>query len=165
RLPSTGLPEAIDESLLRLENLYSEGISIVIGIGSGGHQALPRDLAALSRCEWVLQRRDSSVRHALNEAFIRHGLQPPTPVVETTNFMQSLALVAGSNYCTVAPRRPALLQQVSGGLRVLELDVDLPQLQVSFISRATSEENGQLILFRQCFRAVASEDNPGPVQR
>lgn len=158
RLPSTGVPKAIDASLLRMESLYTEAISIVAGTGGVDRQAPPRDIAALARCEWVLQRRDSSVRQALNAAFILHGLHPPTPVVETTNYMQSLTLVAGSSYCTIAPRRPALLQQASGALRVLDLNLELPPMQVSFIARAASEGNTQLTLFRQCFRTVVAED-------
>jgi DNA-binding transcriptional LysR family regulator len=161
RVPSTGLPEAIDPSLLRLENLYTEAISIVCGTGRPDRQEMPRDLSDLGRCEWVLQRRDSSVRQALNAAFIRHGLQPPIPIVETTNYMQSLTLVAGSNYYTVAPRRPALLQQANGGLQVLDLDIDLPPMQVSFISRRASDGNTQLLRFRECFQAVAAEDGGG----
>ena len=158
RLPSAGLPDGMDAARLRFENLYAESICIVAGNHPAIPDPLPNDCEGLARQPWVLQRRDSSVRQALNAAFLRQGLQPPTPVVETTNYLQSLLLVAHAGYFTIAPRSPSLRQQEAGAVRILEIDLDLPPMQVSFICRSASDENAQLNLFRESFRAVVQAE-------
>lgn len=153
RLPSTGVPQEMDAASLRLENFYTERIGVVMGAGREGRPP-PSDVEGLARQDWVLQRRDSSVRLALNEAFLQHGLQPPEPAVETTNYLQSLQLVAHTGYCTVAPLGPARLMQATGAVRVLEIDLGLPAMPVTFITRVASEGNRELRLFRESFRGV-----------
>lgn len=155
RLPSTGVPEDMDAASLRLETFYTERIGVVAGAGRADREP-PSDFEGLARQDWVLQRRDSSVRLALNDAFLRRGLPPPEPVVETTNYLQSLQLVAHSGGCTVAPLGPARLMEATGAVRVLEIDLGLPAMPVTFITRVASEGNRELRLFRESFRAVVA---------
>jgi len=161
RLPSTGVPAGMDAASLQLENFYTEHIGVVVGAARADRLPLPVDIEGLARQHWVLQRHDSSVRLALNDAFLQHGLQPPEPVVETTNYLQSLQLVAHSGYCTVAPLGAARLMQAAGAVHVLEIDLGLPAMHVTFITRATSGDHRQLRLFRDSFRAVVG-DRSGP---
>lgn len=156
RLPSTGIPEGIEPGALRFDILYTETICVACGAGVE-HKVKRPGYAWLAEQEWVLQRRDSSVRQSLNESFLRHGVQPPRPVVETTNYMQSLALVARSHFYTVAPRHAAELQRRSGAVQILDLDLEVAPMQVSFITRATSGDNEQLRRFREAFAGVTAE--------
>ena len=156
RLPSTGMPDGMDATTLRLEHFYNESIGVVVGEAFAARLPSPIDFAALAGQDWVLQRRDSSVRLALNDAFLRHGLQPPAAVVETTNFMQSLQLVARAAYCTVAPLGPARLMQAAGAVRILDIDLGLAPMPVAFISRTSADDNLQLRRFRDCFRAASA---------
>jgi DNA-binding transcriptional LysR family regulator len=153
RLPSTGIPEGIDATALRFENLYEEPVCIAYGPLAKVGERMP-SYHWLGEQQWVLQRRDSSVRHALNEAFLRHGVQPPQPVVETSNYMQSLTLVAGSGFFTVAPLHAAELQSNLRTVHILAMDLGVAPMQVSFISRASNSGNAQLGLFASAFRSV-----------
>ena len=151
RMPTTA-PTGWNLSALSFENLYAEEICIVAGLGS---PALPRTRSPyiwLGAQEWVLQRSDSSVRAALNEAFLRAGVKPPEPLVETTNYIQSLALAAKMAAFTVAPRGPAELQERSGTVHILKIDLKVSPMLVSFIHRLVSGESRQVMLLRDCLR-------------
>ncbi len=155
RMPSTGMPEGAEVGALHFDILYTETICIACGAQAPRR---PRRLTYqwLAEQEWVLQRRDSSVRQALHESFLRHGVQPPRPVVETTNYMQSLALMTRSHFYTVAPRHAAELQRASGAVQILDLDLEVAPMQVSFITRAASADNGQLRRFREAFAGATA---------
>lgn len=161
RLPSTGLPEDSHMERLEFEDLYAEQICVVAGTASGSDDpGPPYTLEWLAAREWVLQRRDSSVRNAFSEMFLRRGLVPPSPVVETTNYMQSLALLVRSPYYTVAPRDAANVQQRLGHARILDMTVDVAPMQVSFIHRRACQASTQLALFRDCFRQSVQGARP-----
>lgn len=160
RLPSRGISAEINISSLRFETLYNEEICIVRGLPPN-KDITENCFAWLREQEWVLQRRDSSVRYALNEAFLRNGVQPPVPAVETTNYIQSLALVAKTSFYTVAPRRAAEIQQALGSVQIVNIDLQTAPMQVSFINRETSEDSVQLRLFKDSLRvAVAQLEKP-----
>ena len=158
RLPGSGFPQHWDATALCFENLYTERICVVSGGKPDDINPSPYSLEWLAEQQWVLQRTDSSVRQALNEAFLRHGLAPPTPIVETSNYMQSLALISNTGFFTVAPRRAAELQQVVGSFHVLDIDLGVAPMQVSFIHRTASQNNPQLEAFKACFRRVLMDD-------
>lgn len=161
RLPGSGMSEEINTAALHFETLYREEICVVRGLPGQANRA-EGSYEWLKKQAWVLQRRDSSVRHALNEAFLRNGVQPPEPAVETTNYIQSLALVAKTGFYTVAPRRAAAIQQTLGAVYIVDIDLQIEPMQVSFITRQTSGGSAQLRLFKDCFmRAVALVESSG----
>jgi DNA-binding transcriptional LysR family regulator len=98
-----------------------------------------------------MQRPDSAVRSALAEAFLRHGVQPPEPVVETSTYIQNLAIVAQSNLFTVAPRRAAAVHQELGLVRILDVPLDVVPMQVCLIRRKSSHRDPALSLFQKAF--------------
>jgi len=163
RLPSEGLPEGHDPSALSFVSLYEEDICVVVGAQQNRVQPTPQTFEDLLACEWVLQRRDSSVRRAFSEAFLRQGLQAPEPVVETTNYVQSLAIVSNSGFCTVAPKRAAELQQALGVVTVLDFQLNIAPMQVGFITRSVSASDGLVVLFRDCFVHVVRAADPPPL--
>ena len=162
RLPPSGLGQRWDAAHLCFEHLYAERICVVTGQKLAEQHASPPSFEWLATQQWVLQRPDSSVRQALNEAFLRHGLVPPTPVVETSNYVQSMALVNHTRLYTVAPRSAAQREQALGSCQVLDVDLGAAPLQVSFIHRATSKNNAQLASFKACFRRVLAEAGSEP---
>ena len=154
RLPPSGLGQRWDAADLCFEHLYAERICIVTGLKLAKQHAVPPSFEWLATQQWVLQRPDSSVRQALNEAFLRHGVVPPTPVVETSTYVQSMALVSDTSLYTVAPRSAVQRQQALGSFQVLDVDLGAAPLQVSFIHRATSKNNAQMASFKVCFRGA-----------
>lgn len=157
RLPIDGLPENVDIEALYLEDLYSENISIVTGGDKPDEGHYDSVFKWLASKEWILQRRDSSVRLAFNEAFMRAGVSPPAPVVETSNYIQSLALVSGSNYFTVAPTNAANSYQDNRSVHILEVDLKIAPMTVNCIIRTSSQNNEQVKLLISAFKSVVSE--------
>lgn len=154
RLSSVGIPEERDIADLAFSPLYEEQICVVEGTGAKANAKAT--YASLAQREWVLQRRDSSVRRELAEAFLRRGLMLPEPIVETTNYIQSLAVVGRSNYCTVAPRRAAEMHVDLGTVRILKLQLEVTPMPVSFIYKRVSNENVSLMNFRDSFISAAA---------
>ncbi|ANN65363.1 LysR family transcriptional regulator [Bordetella bronchialis] len=164
RLPNASSALAHAASQLSFVNLYREEICIVVGPHNPA--AGQRDIGYqdLARREWVMQRPDSAVRGALAETFLRHGVQPPEPVVETSTYIQNLAIVAQSDLFTVAPRRAAAMHQELGLVRILDLPLDVVPMQVCLIRRQSSNRDPALALFEQAFLdSVRSGDQGAPV--
>ncbi|HTJ99646.1 MAG TPA: LysR family transcriptional regulator [Bordetella sp.] len=151
RLPNANSALAHAASQLSFVNLYQEEICIVVGPDNPATRQSGVSYEALARCEWVMQRPDSAVRSALAEAFLRHGVQPPEPVVETSTYIQNLAIVAQSNLFTVAPRRAAAVHQELGLVRILDVPLDVVPMQVCLIRRKSSHRDPALSLFQKAF--------------
>jgi hypothetical protein len=86
------------------------------------------------------------------------GLQPPDPVVETTNYLQSLAMVGRAGFCTVAPKRAAELQQKLSAVTVLDFKLGIAPMQVGFITRSVSTADLFIGKFRDCFTSVVQHE-------
>src|SRR5690606_28954045 len=136
-------------ALLNCVNLYEDEISIVVGT----HHPVAcnekigfEDLVKLS---WVMQRPTSSVRRALIESFLRKGFLLPEPVVETSSYIQSLTLVAGSLLCTAMPRRAALLYEDLVQVKILNVKLDVKPMPVALIVRKTSKQHSHLQRFEE----------------
>jgi DNA-binding transcriptional LysR family regulator len=148
RLPNanSALTHAADQ--LSFVNLYQEEICIVVGPDNPAASEPGLGYEALAQREWVLQRPDSSIRAALAETFLRSGVRPPEPVVETSTYLQNLAIVAQSMLFTVAPRRAAALHQELGLVRILDIPLDVVPMQVCLIRRKSSSRDTALSLFQ-----------------
>jgi DNA-binding transcriptional LysR family regulator len=154
RLSSAGVAPGRDLAELSFTRLYDEQICVVEGTAE---KPAPRPgYATLAKRDWVLQRRDSSVRRELADAFLRRGLMLPEPIVETTNYIQNLALLERSSYCSVAPRRAVEMYVKLGTVRILNIPLDMAPMPVSFIIRKTTEPSTNLSLLRESFLHAAS---------
>lgn len=166
RLPSDGLPEGRLASDLSMEPVYRDEVCLVarpahpiLAIRRIGFERLAQE-------QWVLQRRDSSVRRALAEAFLREGLLPPDPAVETTTYIQNLAVVAQSNLLSIAPRRAAEQQARLGQIAIIDFKLHVEPMQVNMLVRAGSGPNAMLNLFRAALlESVAAQAKAIPKRR
>ena len=157
RLPNDGMAAAQADTPLTFVKLYEEEICVVAGPGNPLVDEATPSYETLAKCEWVLQRPDSSVRGALAEAFLRKGIQLPKPVVETSTYIQNLSIVANSSLLTVAPRRAAEMQQALGLVRILDLSLGVSPMQVGLITRASAGKITALSLFQECFIRSVNE--------
>lgn len=159
RLPNAGTVLTLVADQLTFVSLYEEEICIVVGPHNPAADRDDTDYKTLAGCEWVMQRPDSSVRSALAEAFLRHGVLPPEPVVETSTYMQNLAIVADSDLFTVAPRRAAAVQQSLGLVRILDFQLDVVPMQVCLIRRRSSAHDAALALFQDAIlKSIPASD-------
>ena len=145
RLPSDGMPSGD----LVMVPLYRDEVCLVARPDHPILQEKRISLQRLAREQWVLQRRDSSVRRALDDVFLRDGLLPPDPAVETATYIQNIAVVAGSGLLSIAPRRPAEQQQALGQIAILDFKLGVEPMQVCMLVRGVARHNAMLDLFRQ----------------
>ena len=162
RLSSAGVAEGRNMAELSFAPLYDEHICVVEGTANAPGRR--PSYANLAKRDWVLQRRDSSVRRELADAFLRRGLMLPDPIVETTNYIQSLAVLGQSNYCSVAPRRAAEMYVQLGTVRILDIPLDIAPMPVSFIVKKTSESSPDLSLLRESFAHAVQPVSLAPRQ-
>lgn len=134
--------------------LYSERICIVEGTREKKMKKISYE--ELVNRDWVLPRADSSLRHQLTDSFLRRGLMLPDPVIETTNYFQSLTVLSHSNLCSVIPQSAAEMHVKLGNIRIIDMLNDLMPMPVSFIFRASAKENINVSRLRKIFTEISS---------
>jgi DNA-binding transcriptional LysR family regulator len=160
RLSGASMPSMHNTDELIFFPLYSESICIV----EGTKEAKKRKNAFedLAKRDWVLPRADSSLRQQLTDSFLRRGLMLPEPVIETTNYFQSLTMLSGSNLCSVIPQSAADMHVKLGNIRIIDIPNDLKPMPVSFILRASTKDNTQVSKFRRIFTELSTGINKTP---
>lgn len=137
RLPQqvAGTP-AIDGLAQRV--LYEGGLSVVAARSHplAGRRSVP--LGELLKWPWILPGTQSTTRVALMEAFLRRGLAPPMPVVESPSFFYSLSVVAQTELLTCCAHSAAL--QSSQATSILAVTVGPDTTPVVMVWRKNSAE-------------------------
>jgi DNA-binding transcriptional LysR family regulator len=118
--------------------LYDGSLSVVAARNHplAGRRSLP--LAELLKWSWILPGTQSTTRVALVDAFLRRGLAPPVPVVESPSFFYSLPLVANSLLLTCCAHSAAL--QSSYATSILPVAVAADPTPVTMVWRRDSAE-------------------------
>ena len=160
RLSGASMPSMHKTDELNFFPLYSESICIVEGTRE--KKRSKNSFEDLAKRDWVLPRPDSSLRQQLTDSFLRRGLMLPQPVIETTNYFQSLTMLSSSNLCSVIPQSAADLHVKLGNIRIIHIPSDLKPMPVSFILRASAKDNTQVIKFRKIFTDLSSGTNTTP---
>jgi DNA-binding transcriptional LysR family regulator len=140
---------------IHFEPLYEENMVFIAGASNPilkkrklGYQ----DLLAES---WVLPVRASTTRRAFIEAFLRHGLTPPDPKLETSSFLYNLTVAATSSMLTLAPRTGTLQYQEQGQVAQLRLPVEATPMAVNLITRVTTSADPTIGAFVEAVRREA----------
>ena len=118
--------------------LYEGGLSVV---AAHNHPLAGRrsvTLEALQPWSWILPGMNSTTRVALVDAYLRRGLAPPLPQVESPSFFYSLSVVAKTELLTCCARSAAL--QSSHATTILPLSVVLDSSPVALVWRKSSAE-------------------------
>jgi DNA-binding transcriptional LysR family regulator len=95
-------------------------------------------LGELLKWPWILPGKQSTTRLALVEAFLRRGLEPPLPAVESPSFFYSLSVVAQTELLTCCAH-PAALQS-GHATSILPVTIGLDPAPVVMVWRKTSAE-------------------------
>ena len=154
RLSGASMPLMRNTEELIFFPLYSERICIVEGTRHKRTKKISYE--DLAKRDWVLPRPDSSLRQQLTDSFLRRGLMLPDPVIETTNYFQSLTVLSHSNLCSVIPQSAADMHVKLGNIRIIDMPTDLMPMPVSFILRASAKDNINVIRFREIFAEISS---------
>ena len=95
-------------------------------------------LAELLSWPWILPSTQSTTRVALAEAFLRRGLAPPLPVVESPSFFYSLSVVAQTDLLTCCAHSAAL--QSSHATSILPVNIGSDPSPVAMVWRKNSAQ-------------------------
>lgn len=145
-----------------IRELYQDGMCVVAG---STHPLAQRPALSLSdtlQWDWVLPPPGSVTRNLLIDEFVRLGLIPPSPVIQSANFLSNLCLVEQGSLLTVslltAARKYSQLQNV----RILDLKLSVPMYPISMIWRASSPLDGALrLLHDQLVQSLSDDADPG----
>lgn len=160
RLPIDGLPEGTPPADIAVYPLYHDDICVVARPGHAILGARRLGFAQLAKEQWVLQRRDSSVRRAFAEAFMRAGQLPPEPAVETATYNQNLAVVAHTDLLSVVPRSAAEQQRALGLIAIVDVRLGVQPMQVNMLMRASGRDNAMLQRFREALLESVAASQP-----
>lgn len=122
--------------------LYEAPLSVVSSIKHPLARKKKLEFSELSQCQWILPNMQSTTRVGLMEAFLRRGLTPPTPAVESPSFFYSLAVVAHTELLTCCAQSAAL--QSNHATSILPLVISQEPMPVSLVWRKSSEQAQRL---------------------
>lgn len=137
RLPSK-LANGQSISGLAQRVLYQSSLSVVAGKQHPLARRKNVPLGELLAWPWVLPNSQSTTRVAVVEAFLRQGLAPPTPVVESPSFFYSLSLLAQTDLLTCCAHSAAL--QSNNQTVILPVRLQLESSPVALVWRKNSAE-------------------------
>jgi DNA-binding transcriptional LysR family regulator len=123
---------------LRIERLYDETLCVI----AGADQPIARrrrigwdDLAA---AQWVLPPSELMTRQLLNTEFIRAGMTPPRPLLESSSFVTSISLTSRLGTLAVVPLDVARYAQAQGLVRVLRTPLPDFSAPISIVQRPSA---------------------------
>lgn len=150
---------------IRFEPLYEDPMVFVAGAANPvlkKRRVSYRDLLGES---WVLPTRASSVRRAFIEAFLRNGLPPPNPKLETSSFLYNITVAATSSMLTLAPRTGTLPYQRQGLVALLDVPVDATLMGVNLVTRTHASADPALHALVDTVRRVVAHHVTGSGKR
>jgi DNA-binding transcriptional LysR family regulator len=118
--------------------LYHSGLAVV---ANKQHPLAGRtdvSMGDLLAWPWVLPSTQSTTRVAVIDAFLREGLAPPIPLVESPSFFYSLSLVVNTQLLTCCVHSAALMN--SRETVILPVKMDLEPRPVALVWRKNSAE-------------------------
>lgn len=146
---------------LRYENLFDAEYAVIAPTGHPLTRARRVDWHRLAREPWIMPAWSSMVRRALEDAFMRAGATPPTPVIESTSPITNLSLVAAGLGVGMVPasclRMASSSPQQVGRVRVAPM---IPPGPVALIYRARNR-NARVDLLRAALDLAPADASSG----
>jgi DNA-binding transcriptional LysR family regulator len=155
RMPAAWV-ESVETRNLFYQPLYEIDMCILAAPSHPLARRRKVGLEDLAGFPWIMQREGSNSRHVLMTAFASAGLQPPMIRIETSSFVFTIPLLAGTDCLTVAPRDASFHQQRLGVACILP--VTLPRLltPMAFIAPQTAMANPNVRLLWETIRKATA---------
>jgi DNA-binding transcriptional LysR family regulator len=118
--------------------LYKAPLSVVSSIKHPLANKKKLEFSELSNWKWILPNMQSTTRVGLMEAFLRRGLTPPTPAVESPSFFFSLSVVAHTELLTCCAQSAAL--HSNHATSILPVIISQEPMPISLVWRKSSAE-------------------------
>lgn len=127
--------------------------SLVLACGRRHPLARKRkpSVAQLAAYDWIVPPEGSYTRLALEQLFLRAGLNAPRGAIVSLDFNANLRLVAEGSLLAVAPRSAALAARAALDLVVFPMDWEREDTAITLVWRQTSLANPALVALLECF--------------
>jgi DNA-binding transcriptional LysR family regulator len=143
QMPQAGAVE------LRYEKLFEVEFSVIAPPGHPLARARQVSWERLAQEPWVMPAKTSMARRVIEESFMRAGVVPPLPVIESTSPVTNVQLVAAGIGLSVTPATTALRHAQNMSLvKPVRVSPAIPPGPVALIYRA-AVPNPRVALFRE----------------
>ena len=139
---------------LTYEKLFEAEFAVIAPPGHRHGRARSVDWQQLAQERWVMPAAISMLRRLLDESFMRAGIVPPLPVVESTSPITNIRLVAAGVGHGAVPADLLRLASVAGQVQRVRVMPALTAGPVALIFRAGAL-NPRVAIVRDALRAAA----------
>lgn len=123
-------------SRLEISQLHDDPYEIACAPGHPVARKRQVRLASLAAAEWIAPPSGTHTRSALDHAFMRLGVPSPTPLIESSSFHASFAMIERNPaFLTIAPRSAVRHYEAMGRIVRVELARPFPEDRQVFITR------------------------------
>lgn len=150
RLPALSEQPHLPEGVAH-RKVGDESLVLVCGRGHPIAGRRRPSLATLRAYDWVLPPEGSYARLAIEQMFLRAGLEGPRAAITSLSFHANLRLVAHDSLLAVAPRSAARAVQKALGLSLFTMDWGREDPAVMLVWREASLGNPALAALLDCF--------------
>ncbi|MBV8535835.1 MAG: LysR family transcriptional regulator [Alphaproteobacteria bacterium] len=149
RLPALSEHQRLPEGVAH-RTIGHESLVLVCGRGHPVARRRKPGLAVLRDYDWVLPPEGSYTRLAIEQAFLRAGLNGPRAAVTSMSFHANLHLVAEGSLLAVAPRSAAMAVREVLHLVLFPMDWGREDTDVTLVWREASLGNPALVALLDC---------------
>lgn len=150
---------------LRYEKLFDAGLAVIAPASHASARRARCTWKQLAQEPWILPGAASFVRRLVDETFLREGLNPPVPAIESVSPFTNIALVAAGLGLSVVPT-PGLEPPGRGtGVRKLRVSPPFPPLPVVLVTRSTGGANPRVALLREALELPAGDAADAQLER
>jgi DNA-binding transcriptional LysR family regulator len=103
---------------------------------------------------WILMLRPSLNRLLVEQSFLRAGVAPPAPVVESDNPVTNIRLAAQGIGLTLAPGRMMREAERAGGVRRIRVRPGIPTTALSLVYRASATAHPRISSLRDALLSL-----------
>jgi LysR family transcriptional regulator of abg operon len=148
-------PDLVAAQRLRTQALFEEKFAVIAPAAHSLARSRKVGWASLVAAPWILPPRSVPLRQLIDQAFMREGLAPPTPLVESISLATNANLVAAGLGVAAVPVSAVASQQRA--VRQVELSPAIDNVRVVLVYRIASERHPRI---RALQSAIAAMDRP-----
>jgi DNA-binding transcriptional LysR family regulator len=133
---------------LHYEKLFDAQFHVIAPPGHPLARARQVDWARLATARWIMPAPVSMVRRVIEESFMRQGVVPPVPVIESTSPVTNIRLVAAGVGISGVPADLVAPACAAGEVKVLRVVPAMPAGPVALVTRSGAA-NPRVALLRE----------------
>ncbi|CAN5607648.1 LysR family transcriptional regulator [soil metagenome] len=146
---------------LRTDRLYDETLCIVAGVDHPLVRKRKVGWAELAAARWVLPPPELATRQLLNTEFIRAGVAPPRPLLESSSFATSISLAHELGTLAAVPLDAGRFAKAHGLVGLVRTPLSTFSAPISIVQRPSSLQGEVYAQFLAAVRGAAGQRPAG----